>query len=284
MSALPGRRVEENDYTLRAFRGESPRVARVARAMPKSCGTPKDTMSSSPLVISHRTNMGTLPENTLAGVEGAIRDGADGVEIDVRATADGEIVLLHDANLARTTDTDGALSERTRGQLRDVRVEPLHAYQQPEAIPTLRETLAAIEGRAILVIEIKEPGLEERVARLVDEANAAEWCWVWAFSPEVCAAMAATRPELPISLNWGMTSAASYGHDPVTVASNLSLAGISLAHRLVDASIVARAHDAGLRVSTWTVNDLEDVDRVRDAGVDAICGDVPAAIAGRLGR
>lgn len=239
-------------------------------------------MPSTPLVISHRTNMGTLPENTLAGIEGAISDGADGIEIDVRATADGELVLLHDAALDRTTDGLGALAEHTLGDLAGVRVTPLHAYQQPQPVPTLRQALAAVAGRAILVIEIKEPDLEERVAALVDEASASEWCWVWSFAPEVCAATREVAPALPVYLNWGHVSAERSDTSPVELALELGIDGVSFDHRLLEAATVAQAHEAGLRVSTWTVNDLADIDRVRDAGVDAICGDVPSAIAARV--
>lgn len=239
-------------------------------------------MPSTPLVISHRTNMGTLPENTLAGIEGAIDDDADGVEIDVRATADGELVLLHDTALERTTDGVGALSEHTLADLEDVRVTPLHAYQQPQPVPTLRQALATVAGRATLVIEIKEPDLEERVAALVDEAGASDWCWVWSFAPEVCAAMLEAAPALPVYLNWGRASAERSEQGPVELALELGIHGVSFDHRLLDAETVTRAHEAGLRVSTWTVNDLADIDRVRDAGVDAICGDVPSAIAARV--
>ena len=239
-------------------------------------------MPSTPLVISHRTNMGTLPENTLAGIEGAISDGADGVEIDVRATADGALVLLHDAGLERTTDGTGSLAEHTLGDLDGVRVTPLHAYQQPQPVPTLQQALAAVAGRAVLVIEIKEPDLEERVAALIDDAGASEWCWVWAFAPEVCAAMLEAAPALPVYLNWGRASAERSDQGPVELARELSIHGVSLDHRLLEAETVTQAHEAGVRVATWTVNELADIDRVRAAGVDAICGDVPSAIAARV--
>lgn len=239
-------------------------------------------MTPTPLVISHRTNMGTLPENTIAGAEAAIRDRVDGIEMDVRSTRDGELVLLHDGNLERTTDGHEALAEVTLEQLRSVRVQPLHAYQRSEPVPTLREMLTTVDGRAILVLELKESGLEERVALLLDDASAAPWCWVWSFMPTVCAAMRAATPEVPVSLLWSRGSAERHGGDPVQLALELDLAGLSLQHNLIDASTVERAHTAGLRVATYTVNDLADIDRVRDAGVDAICGDVPTAIAGRL--
>ena len=90
-------------------------------------------------------------------------------------------------------------------------------------------------------------------------------------------------PGLPNYLNWGRASAEGSGRGPVEFARELGISGISLDHRIIDAPTVAAAHEAGLRVATWTVNELADIDRVRGAGVDAICGDVPAAIAARVG-
>ena len=95
-----------------------------------------------PLVISHRTQMGTMPENTLAGIEAAIVGGADGVEIDVRATADGELVLLHDASLARTTDGgERELSDVTLEELRGVQVLDQHGSVGAQPVPTFEEAL-----------------------------------------------------------------------------------------------------------------------------------------------
>ncbi len=229
---------------------------------------------TTPIVISHRTNMGTMPENTLAGVDQAILEGAGGVEIDVRATRDGEIVLLHDSSLERTTGDPRALADVTAEELSAVRVSALHAYAEPQPVPTLAQTLERVDGRAILVIEIKQPGVEADVARLVRAADAAERCWIWAFDPAVCTASRRELPETPVALNVNPRSGERFGFDSyLDVAEREGLAAVSLAHAMIDADEVARAHERGLAVYTWTVNEPADIERMRDAGVDAICGD-----------
>jgi glycerophosphoryl diester phosphodiesterase len=237
-----------------------------------------------PLVISHRTQMGTMPENTLAGIEAAIEGGADGIEIDVRATADGELVLLHDASLARTTDGgDRALSEVTLEELRAVRVLDGHGAVGEQPVPTFAETLDWIDGRALFVIELKETGLEERVAAAVRARKAADWCWIWAFDPRVVAASRAALSEVPAWQTFSAASLERFGVDPFESAPRVGAAGVSVRHDLVTAELVERARHRGLLVATWTVNEPADLERVRDTGVDAICGDFPDRTIAALG-
>ena len=118
-----------------------------------------------PFVISHRTQMGTMPENTLVGIDAAIEGGADGVEIDVRATSDGELVLLHDASLPRATNDKRELSGVSLAELREVRVLDTHEVVWERPVPTLAEMLDRIDGRALFVIELKEAGLHRWCGR-----------------------------------------------------------------------------------------------------------------------
>jgi glycerophosphoryl diester phosphodiesterase len=233
-----------------------------------------------PLVISHRTNMGTMPENSLAGIQAALRDGVDGVEIDVRATADGVPVLLHDATIERTAGDPREVSDVTLAELREVRLHEAPAGRASERVPTLTEALAAVGGRAILVVEVKQAGIEEAVAREIQAADAERWCWIWAFDPAVADACRAVLPGVPVALNSGRDSGERYGYgSAVQAALERGLRAVSLDHRLVDRERVEEAHRAGLHVYTWSVNEPGDVTRVLKAGVDAICGDDPRLIA-----
>lgn len=233
-----------------------------------------------PLVISHRTNVGTMPENTLAGVDAAIRDGADGVEIDVRATADGHVVLLHDATLERTTGDRRALASLTLAELAAVRVAPARDHASPEPVPSLTAVLERMEGHGIVVIEVKDGGIADAVAAAVRGRGAAGRCWVWAFDPAVASDCFRALPEVPVALLCASTSPAHYGYEgPVEAAAAASLAAVSLHHSLVNGETVDAAHARGLRVYTWTVNEPEDIRRVVAAGVDAVCGDFPRRIA-----
>lgn len=232
-----------------------------------------------PLVISHRTNMGTMPENTLAGIDAALADGVDGVEIDVRATRDGHVVLLHDATLERTAGDARVLVDVNADELAAVRTRAIHGVG-PQPVPSLAEALDRIAGRAILVIEVKQRGIQEAVAAEVRAADAAEWCWVWAFDPEVGIACRASLPEVPVGLNLGRGSLERYGYtgDPVALAVRHGFAAISMSHDLVDEASVRATHRRGLAVYTWTVDEPSDIARVRDAGVDAICSNFPRRV------
>src|SRR5688572_33459399 len=98
--------------------------------------------------------MGTRPENTVAGIEAALADGVDAIECDVRATADGVPVLMHDASLDRATGDPRLVSEVTAADLAaNVRVRDPFGRLDPQLVPTLAEALARVGGRATLAIE-----------------------------------------------------------------------------------------------------------------------------------
>lgn len=242
-----------------------------------------------PLVISHRTNMGTMPENTLAGIDAALADDVDGVEIDVRATRDGRVVLLHDATLERTTGDARVLVDIGADDLASVRTRPIHGVEA-QPVPSLAEALDRVGGRAILVIEVKQRGIQEAVAAEVRAAAAAEWCWIWAFDPEVAIACRAALPEVPVGLNVSRGSLERYGYadEAATLAVRHGLAAVSMSHDMVDDASVRAIHRRGLAAYTWIVDEPADLARVRDAGVDAICSNFPprvyAAVRPRGGR
>ena len=258
-------------------------------------------MTRSPLLIAHRTAMAVRPENTLAGIAAAIEAGADGVEVDVRATRDDVPVLMHDASLARTTGDPRRVADVTRDELRALRVAGPYGAAGPQPVPTLEEALAAAapigatpgspsrrsagqaRGRqtldapsgALLVIEVKQPGIAPAVAGLVRAGRALDRCRLWSFDDEVCADYAAALPGVPVALLAGRDA------DPTAAiarAAQLGLAGVGLERSLVDAPVARSARAAGLALATWTANHLAEARRLRALGVDAICSDDPARL------
>lgn len=219
------------------------------------------------LVISHRTNMGTAPENSLEGIAAALAEAVDGIELDVRASKDGAPMLLHDATLARTLSDGRSLSALAGAEARAL------------GVPTLEAALAAVSGRATLYIEVKERGLGQAVARAVRAADAAGWCSIWAFDPEVARESRAALPEVPVALNVGPGSSVRYGYgSPIEECARSGFAGISLDHRLVTPELVREAHRRGLLVFSWTVDETAEIEHVLDAGVDGVCGNFPPRI------
>ena len=235
-------------------------------------------MAHLPLVISHRTQGGTMPENTLAGIEAALASRADGIEIDVRATSDGVVVLHHDATLERTTGDPREVSAVTAAELRQqVRVQPLHEVREPQMVPTLAEVLALIAGRAILVIEIKQPHIHHQVAEAVRRARAEGWCWIWTFDPRTGIDCRRVLQEVPVGLNTapGVLERFGYPDEPVNLCVREGFAAVSWNHRVVDEALVTSAQRRGLATYCWTVDEVADIRRVWEAGVDAICTDFP---------
>ena len=221
-----------------------------------------------PLITAHAACRGHAPENTLAGVRAALALGADAIEIDVRCTRDGTPVLLHDSTVDRTTDGEGEIATLSLRQARRLDTG------EGERIPTLREVLREVAGRALMVLEVKPAGIEEELLAVVRRARALDWCAVHSFLPRVVERVRRQEARMPCSLltdgrrvvDWGQLFA---------FALSLGAQGISVHHGVVTPELVRGAHLRELRCSTWTVNRRDDVRRVAAAGVDAITSDYP---------
>ncbi|MGB6837413.1 MAG: glycerophosphodiester phosphodiesterase family protein [Dehalococcoidia bacterium] len=221
-----------------------------------------------PFVISHAACKGHTPENTLLGVRRAIELGADGIEIDVHASRDGVPVLIHDDTVDRTTDGSGAVSQMTLARL-----QKLDAGDG-ERVPTLAETLDLTRGRVLLVMEVKQAGIERRVLRIVRDQKALNDCVVHSFNPQVVGRFRALEPALPAALLTAGLGVADWDQ-LFAFALSLNAQGLSVLFGKVDAELVRRAHRRKLTFYTWTVNEIDDMRRMRDCGVDAITTDYP---------
>jgi glycerophosphoryl diester phosphodiesterase len=220
------------------------------------------------LITAHAACKGHAPENTLAGVRAALSLGADAIEVDVLCTRDAVPVLLHDATVDRTTDGEGEIASLSLRQTRRLDAG------DGERIPTLRELLQTVGGRALLVLEVKAVEIEEAVLAVVEKAGALDWCVVHSFLPQVVERFRRLEPRMPCSL---LTSGRDVKDWTQLFAFALSLGaqGVSIHHEAITPELVRGAHLRELRVSTWTVNRRFDVRRVAACGVDAITSDYP---------
>ena len=237
---------------------------------------PFDTLRTGPLVISHAACAGHAPENTLAGIRAALGIGADAVEIDVQASADGVPVLMHDLSVDRTTNGSGDLASLTLAKL-----QALDAGGEP--VPTFAEALALSRGRALLVAEIKRPGCEEALAEDVREAHALADVMVWSFLPPALEAMRAAEPRLPGALLIAQQSAANW---PAMreLALRIGLQAVSVYHASLDEAIVASARRSGHAVYAWTADAEPDIERLLALGVDGIVSNRPERVLAAVGR
>jgi glycerophosphoryl diester phosphodiesterase len=223
------------------------------------------------LRLAHRGDWRASPENSLGAMEAAIAlPLCDGLEFDVRCSADGVPVLLHDETLARVQQVPAACVTLTASQLSE------------HGVPTLAEVLGAIACEFFLDVELKEPvsgaldALELERGRNDDGPplrNAA----LSSFDAAILGWVAGQRPAWPRWLN-------AYDLSPGTIAhaSELGCSAISAWWPAIDAAGMARAADAGLEVAAWTVRDPADYRRLEALGVIAICAEA-AALDGQAG-
>lgn len=218
--------------------------------------------------VGHRGAAGHGPENTLAAIAAGIALGVDFVEVDVRRTRDGRMILLHDANVDRTTDGRGLVSEMTWDEVRRL---DAGAGQR---IPSLEEGLAAANGRVGVMLELKAAGIAAAVVAAVRAAKFMGEVVYAAFDPAAVAAVrdldAGARTMVLIE-----RSDATEWMDWIRRARGVGAGMVGLGHLLVTAEAVRSMQAASLAVWVFTVNRPAEMARVRAAGVDGVISDYP---------
>lgn len=228
------------------------------------------------LVIGHRGASAAFPPNTITAFEGAVAQGADGVELDVRRTLDGRMAISHDDALP-----DGrVLVETTFADL-------------PADVPDLAATLHACAPLALVNIEIKNwpddrdfdtsEQLAEQVVALLDERGelGSTRYLVSCFHLPTVDRVRHLAPELPTAWLLGLVD------DParlIDTAAERGHVAVHPHHLFVDEAFVARTHAAGLQLNTWTCNEPDRIRQLADLGVDALVTDVPDVALQALGR
>ncbi len=224
-------------------------------------------------LIAHRGMPRKSRENTLAGFALAVAAGADGIELDVHATRDGTIVVHHDATLP----PDPGSPPGSRGMpiaglmFSALRHESFHGGD----IPTLDETLACIDSRAIAYVEIKAPGIEAAVLAELERHGAP--AAVHSFDHRISVACRALAPERATGI-----LSASYLLAPERELLEAKARDFWQSWELIDIEMVERVHRAGGRVLAWTVNSVADALRLVEMGVDGVCTDAADVIGAAL--
>lgn len=229
-------------------------------------------------VAAHRGGASAAPENTLAAIERAVRSGAHQIEVDLRRTADGELVVIHDARVDRTTRGRGAVAKLSIAEIRALDAgEHFDRYHAGQRIPLLEEVLGAVPPDRWLNLQIKrgEP-IAEAVADAVAAAGRLESVFL-ACDAEAAVAARAARPEILLcDLDRRRTRA-----DYIANAAQSGAAFIQFHHLrgLPKPEEVAAAHRAGLRVNFFCAPET-DLVALFEAGVDfPLVDDVKAALA-----
>ena len=224
-------------------------------------------MADRPLRLAHRGDWRGAPENSLGAVLAALEiPGCDGLEFDLRNSADRVPVLLHDEDLARVQKIPVKCATLTAAELAE------------HGIPTFREVLDAVDCDVFLDVELKERVdaaidlLELERGRVRDDGTPELRSAVLSsFEPEILAWLGEARPSWPRWLN-------AYDLSPATLAlaNDLGCEAISVEWHAIDADSVRRARDAGLGVGAWTVRNAADYARLAALGLRAICAEAAA--------
>lgn len=236
---------------------------------------------SKPKVYAHRGASGYAPENTLPAFQKAIQMGADGIEIDVHFTRDGQMVVTHDEYVDRVSDGHGFVCEQTYEELLQYNFNCGMQEFGHVALPRLCEVFALIrEHGTLLNIEIKNsvfpyPGLEEAIVKLADEMGVAGQLLFSSFNHASMAHIKTLRPDIPAALLYGavLCHTADY-------AKSCGVDGIHPIYVSAWEDIVREVHDAGLFCNVWTVNDPEHMKLILARGVDAIITNYPDVAVG----
>ena len=235
-------------------------------------------------VAAHRGGALLWPENSLLAFRRALASGVDILEFDLHLTADGHVVVHHDATLERTTTGIGALGVRSLPDLQGLRLRARDGAITDERIPSFSEVLdLAAASRVEVMPEIKTgpggqryAGIEEKVVALIRSRGIAARTTVQAFQAETVRRVRELDPALATMLVVGSRQLEGVpAVDAVRRAKAADATDLGIDHRLVDRALVHAARAAGLRLSVWTVNTEADMRRLVDLGVDVIMSDRP---------
>jgi len=249
-------------------------------------------------VAAHRGGSLLWAENGLTAFRNALALGADYLELDTHLTADGEVVVIHDPTLDRTTTGRGPVSAARLADLASIRLKARDGSVTEDTVPTLAQVLDTLKpsGRQLL-LEIKVDAarqpyadIEPKVLALVTARGLRERVIVMAFEAPTLRRVRALDPTIRVALLVSKTRVSrekASAADLVKWARDVGATHLGVEHPAVDARLLSAARDAGLQVAAWTANDEAEVRRLIDLGVGVVISDRPdlaLRLAGRPSR
>jgi len=221
------------------------------------------------LKIGHRGAKSHVAENTLASFQQALDMGVDGIELDVHVCATGELVVIHDFTVDRTTNGSGEVHKMTLSELKKLSIDGLYS------IPLLDEVMALVNRKCLMNIEMKGRHTAKPVSDFIDGyVKSRAWSYddfvVSSFQREELLIMSDINKNIPLGIltQASVTQAWEW-------ASEFSAKAIHPHFSLLTESNVKKAQQAGLKVYTWTINETEDIERIKSYNVDGIISDYP---------
>jgi glycerophosphoryl diester phosphodiesterase len=244
-----------------------------------------------PLVFAHRGGGGLFPENTLGAFEYSAKMPVDVLELDVHATSDGALVVMHDATVERTTDGRGRISEMTLGELKKLDAgynfstdggQSFPFRGKSITVPTLEEVFSAFPEMTFNVEPKQEtPSIIKPLCALIRERKMSDKTIVGSFKQSVIDEFRQECPEVATSAS--PTEASEFlvlAKTGLTESYSPPMQALQIPERIGGLQVVTKefveaAHRQNLKVHVWTINQTEDMRRLLDAGVDGIMTDYP---------
>ncbi|WP_192822929.1 glycerophosphodiester phosphodiesterase family protein [Rufibacter sp. LB8] len=241
-------------------------------------------------VVAHRGASGLAPENTLAAVRKALETSADFIEIDLHQTKDGEVVVIHDATVDRTTNGTGAIADLTLAEIKKLDAGiSFDSSFAGERIPTLAQVLNLVKGKKKLLIELKKGkddyylGLEASTLQLISQYKANDWCVLQSFHDPILERIWAADfvipthklivgkiPFLPIFIDHELKFG---GFDRYSKA-----AAINVHRSFASKAFIKALHSQGFKTFIWTEDKPANIKRLFELGADGVITNHPERI------
>jgi glycerophosphoryl diester phosphodiesterase len=246
-------------------------------------------------VAAHRGGAALWPENGLTAFRNALALGADYLELDTHLTADGEVMVIHDPTLDRTTTGRGPVSGKRLGELASTKLKARDGRVTDDGVPTLAQVLDTLRpSTAQLLLEIKVdadrkpyPDIERKALALVDARGLRDRVIVMAFEAPTLKRVRALDPTIRMAL---LVSTSRVGRERAGAADlvkwgrDVGATHLGVEYPAVDAALLSAARAAGLQVAAWTVNEETDIKRLVDLGVGVVISDRPDLALTLVGR
>ena len=222
-------------------------------------------------IIAHRGAAGKAPENTMAAIRQAIADDTDWVEIDVQETRDGEVIVIHDSDFMKLAGMSQKVWEVPLEKSRKIDIGSWFSAEfSNERVPTLKEILEEVRGKARVLIELKYYGhdqqLEQRVIDIIEQTGMVDTIAIMSLKYDGIQKVRSLRPEW----NIGLLSSTAIGN-----LTTLDVDFLAVNSAMATASFIRTAHSVGKQVMVWTINDKFSMSRYMSLGVDGIITDEP---------
>jgi len=227
-------------------------------------------------IIAHRGSSNKAPENTEVSFRQAVNDKADGVEFDVHLTADKEVVVIHDEKIDRTSNQSGYVKDYTLKELKRFDFGSYFAKRfKDQSILSLEETLDIVQNMELINIEIKKgyginQGIEKKIVEIIKGKGLLDKVLISSFNHDSLKIIKDIDSKIK-------TAALLFArlHKPWQYAKNLGCDYLHLYYKLLDKEIIDSCHKKNVKVNTFTVNDMADMQKLIYINVDGIITDYP---------